>query len=507
MRSPTWETRPELALAAIDRMRLAPDAASAVTPTSGAAAEREGARRPRSLDRASRPTRRRRAQFAAALRAATVWLAGAGADEDQQHPPDPRVPHGACASSAGAWSTRARSTRSEDFGFLRQAELRRPSSPIRTRFTDEIRRRRTPLRASCRTSSRRSCSWATRLIPSTWARRDAADVAGLASGRDAARACPAAPGVAEGRARVVLDSNDPTALEPGDVLVAPITDPSWTPLFVPAAAVVVDVGAPLSHADHRQPRARHPVRRLRHRRHAAHPRRRDGPRRRRRPEPSRCSERRSMQRWITDTVPSDRFPIYTRANAGEVLPDPVLPLSSTWVARWATGGWLRHVREARHVRPGRVGPDRPEIVGFFGGYLYINMSMTRHLRRARARPDAGDGRLPVLRRDARHHAVRGRGPTGRRERSAHGRSSSATSTDSSPATTCPSCERPRPGRAPGRAAARPRRARRPGDRRPRPQLPAAVPAAVLPPHPRVGQRPASASARSRVCRAPSGSPS
>jgi pyruvate,water dikinase len=32
------------------------------------------------------------------------------------------------------------------------------------------------------------------------------------------------------------------------VLVAPITDPSWTPLFVPAAGVIVDVGAPLSHA-------------------------------------------------------------------------------------------------------------------------------------------------------------------------------------------------------------------------------------------------------------------
>ena len=59
---------------------------------------------------------------------------------------------------------------------------------------------------------------------------------------------PGCPGLAEGRARVILDSNDPTELEPGDILVAPITDPSWTPLFVPAAAVVVDVGAPLSHA-------------------------------------------------------------------------------------------------------------------------------------------------------------------------------------------------------------------------------------------------------------------
>ena len=59
---------------------------------------------------------------------------------------------------------------------------------------------------------------------------------------------PGCPGQATGRARVILDSHDPAALEPGDVLVAPITDPSWTPLFVPAAAVVVDVGAPLSHA-------------------------------------------------------------------------------------------------------------------------------------------------------------------------------------------------------------------------------------------------------------------
>ena len=55
-------------------------------------------------------------------------------------------------------------------------------------------------------------------------------------------------GVATGRARIILDAADPGALEPGDVLVAPQTDPSWVPLFVPAAAVVVDVGAMGSHA-------------------------------------------------------------------------------------------------------------------------------------------------------------------------------------------------------------------------------------------------------------------
>ena len=59
---------------------------------------------------------------------------------------------------------------------------------------------------------------------------------------------PGSPGTGTGRARVLLSSRDPGALEPGDVLVAPGTDPSWTPLFVPAAAVVVDVGAMLSHA-------------------------------------------------------------------------------------------------------------------------------------------------------------------------------------------------------------------------------------------------------------------
>ena len=55
-------------------------------------------------------------------------------------------------------------------------------------------------------------------------------------------------GVAQGRVRVVLDPADATDLEPGEVLVAPLTDPAWTPLFMPAAAVVVNVGAFMSHA-------------------------------------------------------------------------------------------------------------------------------------------------------------------------------------------------------------------------------------------------------------------
>ena len=72
---------------------------------------------------------------------------------------------------------------------------------------------------------------------------------GLAStAGDVLEGIPGCPGVARGRARVVLDPADPGDLGPGDVLVAPITDPSWTPLFLAAEAVIVDVGAVMSHA-------------------------------------------------------------------------------------------------------------------------------------------------------------------------------------------------------------------------------------------------------------------
>jgi phosphohistidine swiveling domain-containing protein len=58
----------------------------------------------------------------------------------------------------------------------------------------------------------------------------------------------ASAGRHEGRARVILDPQRDVALEPGEVLVAPYTDPAWTPLFLTAGAAVVEVGSFLSHA-------------------------------------------------------------------------------------------------------------------------------------------------------------------------------------------------------------------------------------------------------------------
>jgi len=62
------------------------------------------------------------------------------------------------------------------------------------------------------------------------------------------RGMPGSPGVAEGPARIVRDGFEFDKLVPGDVLVAPYTNPSWTPLFQRAIAVVVDSGSAASHA-------------------------------------------------------------------------------------------------------------------------------------------------------------------------------------------------------------------------------------------------------------------
>src|SRR5215216_1766172 len=59
---------------------------------------------------------------------------------------------------------------------------------------------------------------------------------------------PGSPGVAEGPIRIIRGSSEFGKLRSGEVLVAPYTNPAWTPLFQRAAAVVVDSGGAASHA-------------------------------------------------------------------------------------------------------------------------------------------------------------------------------------------------------------------------------------------------------------------
>jgi pyruvate,water dikinase len=58
---------------------------------------------------------------------------------------------------------------------------------------------------------------------------------------------PVSPGRVTGIARVILDPRTDSEIHEGEILVAPVTDAGWTPLFLTAAAVVVDIGGPLSH--------------------------------------------------------------------------------------------------------------------------------------------------------------------------------------------------------------------------------------------------------------------
>ncbi|MGH9293417.1 MAG: PEP-utilizing enzyme [Acidimicrobiales bacterium] len=58
----------------------------------------------------------------------------------------------------------------------------------------------------------------------------------------------ASPGVVEGRARVLMSVNDIGQIQSGEVLVCPVTAPSWGPVFGKISAAVSDIGGIMSHA-------------------------------------------------------------------------------------------------------------------------------------------------------------------------------------------------------------------------------------------------------------------
>ena len=99
-------------------------------------------------------------------------------------------------------------------------------------------------------------------------------------------------------------------------------------------------------------------------------------------------------RWITDRVPSPVLNHYTRANAGEVLPDPVSPL--TWTLCWEQG-LVKGCRDG-FISFGVVDydeyatPEQPEAFGLFGGYFYNPLALARLMgaRMPGASPSAVD---------------------------------------------------------------------------------------------------------------------
>ncbi|WP_327725834.1 PEP-utilizing enzyme [Streptomyces europaeiscabiei] len=84
-----------------------------------------------------------------------------------------------------------------------------------------------------------------------------------------------------------------------------------------------------------------------------------------------------MKSWITDWQRSERLPHYTRANAGETLPEPASPLG--WTLVWGRGlhGWRKGFVGFGIYHEEEVAGPRPPFVGMFGGYFYLNLSHMR----------------------------------------------------------------------------------------------------------------------------------
>jgi pyruvate,water dikinase len=87
----------------------------------------------------------------------------------------------------------------------------------------------------------------TRMMRSLWERLPRL-VGAVPSDSALVSGTPASPGRAAGAVRVIRGPHEFGELQPGEILVAPLTAPAWTPLFTRAAGVVTDVGSLASHA-------------------------------------------------------------------------------------------------------------------------------------------------------------------------------------------------------------------------------------------------------------------
>ncbi|MFT5530286.1 MAG: phosphohistidine swiveling domain-containing protein [Candidatus Poriferisodalaceae bacterium] len=242
MSCPTWETNPILALAAIDRMRLSPATADPRLRQVDLGADRERLSGEIAEMVAGDPETH--GQFMAGLSAAKVFMAGRERTKTNcvKFIQEGRIANrefGRRMVQRGVFPSNSSA------GMLTFAELHSAIDDA-TGVRDTILERQTMFE----TAGELQAPFVIVGDPPPaveWPRRDAVVTVPLEVG-ESIQGMPGCPGISQGRARVVLDSHDPTALEPGDVLVARLTDPSWTPLFVPASGVIVDVGAALSHA-------------------------------------------------------------------------------------------------------------------------------------------------------------------------------------------------------------------------------------------------------------------
>ena len=92
----------------------------------------------------------------------------------------------------------------------------------------------------------------------------------------------------------------------------------------------------------------------------------------------------SKNRWPVDNEPSSQFPIFTRANIGEVFPEVVKPFSWTlWGIPHSEPGWRQALFNLGAFDLEEFTSDRMEMLSVFGGYGYLNVSASRILELGR----------------------------------------------------------------------------------------------------------------------------
>jgi pyruvate,water dikinase len=128
--------------------------------------------------------------------------------------------------------------RADDVFFLRHAELAGAAAA-----GPELRERIAERRARFEAEARRT--QVPRLLLSDGTTYYTAEMAEAGAGPVLAGS-PVSPGAVEGPVRVVFDPRG-VALDPGDILVCPGTDPAWTPLFLAAGGLVMEVGGLMTH--------------------------------------------------------------------------------------------------------------------------------------------------------------------------------------------------------------------------------------------------------------------
>jgi pyruvate,water dikinase len=238
----SWETHPDVALAMVDRMRLMPDEQDPAQRRVAAVAER---------DRVAADVRAKLAGdaetlglFDAGLRAAQVFLSGRERYKTN------------CIKIIGEMRMALREVgrRLVEEGHLRQLDHvfmvtgdELDEFQIHPdRYTEKLAARYDQYLTLFDLEPPFAVDGVVSPL-SEWKRRSVAQVDKAVSG-EVLTGVAASSGVATGVARVILDPSQLDDFEPGDVLVAPQTDPSWAPLFLVASAVVVNVGAVGSHA-------------------------------------------------------------------------------------------------------------------------------------------------------------------------------------------------------------------------------------------------------------------